>query len=112
MDPAKQAFNGCTKNDSSRSRGQNTGNDFQTLSLNKSEISFPHSDETYPIDRFTPKASKLKKNVSTDKTKFDMSKPNMVTCAFGKDAFTTRCFNWVSAGDFDEFVFYKKDGDA
>jgi hypothetical protein len=31
----------------------------------------------------------------------------MVTCSFGINIHTTRCFNWISAGVFDEFVFIK-----
>ena len=42
----------------------------------------------------------------------DMNKPNMVTCAFGIDALTTRCFNWVSAGVFDEYIWIKKQGES
>jgi len=34
----------------------------------------------------------------------------MVTCSFGINIYTTRCFNWISAGLFDEYVFYKKQG--
>lgn len=111
LDPAKQAFQSLTTIDSSRRRTEKPANDIQTLVLNDSKIEFPNSDETYPIDRFTPKASKFKKNVSTDKTPLDMEKPNMVNCAFGKNAYTTRCFNWISAGSFDEYVFIK-DGDS
>jgi hypothetical protein len=37
----------------------------------------------------------------------NMEKPNMVTCSFGINAYTTRCFNWVSAGNYDEYVFLK-----
>jgi len=32
----------------------------------------------------------------------------MVTCSFGKNPYTTRCFNWVSGGLFDEYVFIKQ----
>lgn len=111
LDPAKQAFTGTTLYDSSRYRNQNTNTDIQIVDLNDFEISFPHSTDTYPIERYTPKASKLRKSVSTDKTKLDMEKPNMVTCSFGIDAYTTRCFNWISAGQFDEYVFLKN-GDS
>lgn len=111
LDPAKQAFNGCTKYDSSRFRGEKVDNDYQVLDLTNEVISFPHSPETFDIKNFTPKSSKLKKNVSFDKTKLNMYKPNMVTCSFGIDVYTTRCFNWISAGSFDEYVFVKKDGD-
>lgn len=107
LDPAKQAFTATTLYDSSRYRNANVGTDIQIVDLTTSEISFPHSPEKYPIERYTPKSSKYHKNVSTDKTKLDMEKPNMVTCAFGIDSYTTRCFNWISAGQFDEYVFLK-----
>lgn len=107
LDPAKQAFQALTTYDSSRTRLQNIGNDIQVLDLNKPVISFPHSTEEYPISRFTPRSSRYNKNVSTDKTKFNLEKPNAVTCAFGIDVFKTRCFNWVSAGEFDEFLWIK-----
>jgi hypothetical protein len=31
----------------------------------------------------------------------------MVTCSFGIDMFTTRCFNWFSIGTHNEYVFIK-----
>lgn len=107
LDPAKQAFQALTSMDSSRRRTEKAGNDIQTLNLDASEISFPNSPQTCPIERFAPKSSKQKKNVSTDKTKLDMEKPNAVSCSFGLNSSTTRCFNWVSAGSFDEYVFIK-----
>lgn len=107
LDPAKQAFQALTKYDSSRTRLQNIDNDIQVLRLDKPVISFPHSKEEYPISKYTPKSSKQKKNVSTDKTQFDMDKPNAVNCSFGIDVHKTRCFNWVSAGEFDEYLWIK-----
>ena len=71
-------------------------------------ISFPKSDEKYDIAKFTPKASFEHKNVCTDKTQLNIEKPNAVTVAFGIDMNTTRCFNWVSGGLFDEYVFIKQ----
>ena len=108
LDPAKQAFQALTTYDSSRVRLA-SANDVQILNLNKSKIEFPHSDLTFDVSNYTPKSSKLKKNVSTDKTKMNMKKPNMVTCSFGKNVYTTRCFNWISSGTFDEYVFIKND---
>lgn len=108
LDPAKQAFQSLNTIDSSRSRLSKVSNDIQLLRLDKESISFKHSDEVYPISKYTPKSSKYKKNVSTDKTQFILDKPNAVTCAFGIDVYKTRCFNWVSAGEFDEFVWIKK----
>jgi len=77
------------------------------LYLGKEFIEFPNSEEKYPISKFTPKASFEGKNVCTDKTQLDVEKPNMVTCSFGKNPYTTRCFNWVSGGLFDEYVWIK-----
>lgn len=110
LDPANQAYQSLNTKDSSRARWANTA-DYQELSLEKEFISFPKSDDIYPVSYFTPKASFQKKNVSTDKSKLSKSKPNMVTCSFGKDIFTTRCFNWLSVGYFDEYVFIKN-GDS
>lgn len=108
LDPAKQAFQALTTYDSSRVRLA-SANDIQVLNLNKSKIEFPHSDLTFDIKNYTPKSSKLKKNVSTDKTKMNLEKPNMVTCSFGTNIYTTRCFNWISSGTFDEYVFIKNE---
>lgn len=107
LDPAKQAFQSLNTYDSSRHRMANVANDIQVVSLSKETISFPHSEEEYPVKNYSPKSSKQKKNVCSDKTKFDMNKPNAVTCAFGIDIYKTRCFNWVSGGEYDEFVWVK-----
>ena len=80
------------------------------VSLANEFISFPKTDELYPVSYFTPKASFQHKNVCTDKSKLIKSKPNMVTCSFGINMYTTRCFNWISVGVRDEYVFIKKDG--
>ena len=118
LDPAKQAYqalywdkNKASGVDSSRVRS-NTGTDYQTVTLEKEFIEFPKSDEKYPVAMYTPMASYLHKNVGTDKTKLDMNKPNMVTVAFGINMSTTRCFNWVSAGEFNEYVWVRKQGET
>lgn len=109
LDPAKQAFQALTTRDSSRVRNK-TASDFYYIPLAKECIEFPKSEDTYPVSKFAPKASYLKKNVCTDKSKMDLQKPNMVTCSFGIDTKSTRCFNWVSAGLFDEYIWIKKQG--
>lgn len=109
LDPAKQAFNGFTTNDSSRTR-YNKPTDINIVKLNEEFIAFPNSDEIMPISRYTPKASFENKNVMTDKTQLDFDKPNMTTCSFGIDVYNTRCFNWISCGLFDEFVWMRKQG--
>lgn len=110
LDPAKQAFQALNTTDSSRNRWANN-NDIQVLRLGKDKIEFPKTEDTYPINKFTPLASTEGKNVSTDKSKLNLNKPNMVTCSFGLDIYTERCFNWVSAGDYDEYIWIKQSGD-
>lgn len=122
LDPAKQAYQGLaatiTKKlktdkvfDSSRARN-NTATDYQYLSLENDVISFPKSEETYDVAKFTPKASFEHKNVCTDKTQLDLEKPNAVTVAFGINMNTTRCFNWVSGGYFDEYIWLRRKGET
>ena len=109
LEPAKQGYQSLGTIDSSRLRGVTAG-DFQYLKLDKDVIEFPKSDETFPVARYTPKASWEHKNVCTDKSKLDMDKPNMVTCSFGINIHTTRCFNWISAGEFNEYVWLRPAG--
>ena len=62
------------------------------------------------IEAYTPKASFEGKTIFYNKTNLDESKPNMVTVTFGRNAHTTRCFNWVSVGYYDEYLRYRKAG--
>lgn len=111
LDPAKQAFQACNTADSSRNRW-GSANDTWIMDLSQPLISFPHSEAEYPISKFTPKASFEHKNVQTDKSKLDMERPNMVNCSFGTNIYTDRCFNWISAGVYDEYIWLrKKDSD-
>jgi hypothetical protein len=32
----------------------------------------------------------------------------MVTCSFGINIHTTRCFNWISVGNFNEYVYIRR----
>jgi len=107
LDPAKQAYQSHTTYDSSRYRVEFKAQDIQYLNLDKEYIEFPHTAEKFPVNNYTPKSSKEHKNVATDKTKLDMNKPNMVTCSFGINAYNTRTFNWISAGQFNEYVWLK-----
>ena len=111
LDPAKQAYNGWNKKDGSRTR-YNSAQDLQILSLNKEYIGFPNSEEVIPISRYTPKASYESRNVMTDKSQLNRDKPNMVTCSFGIDVYKTRCFNWISCGAFDEYLWIRKKGET
>lgn len=107
LDPAKQAYQALTTNDSSRYRTEFKATDVQRLRLDKEFIEFPLTDTKYAVNKYTPKSSKQHKNVSTDKTWLNYDKPNMVTCSFGRNIYTTRTFNWISAGQFDEYVWLK-----
>lgn len=109
LDPAKQAFNGLTKRDSSRERWEKKGNDYQYLDLNKEYIEFPKSSIKRNVNYFAPKASFEHKNVITDKTKFNKEKPNAVTVSYGENMYTTRCFNWLSSSKSDEYVWIYDD---
>lgn len=111
LDPAKQAYNGFNAKDSSRIR-YNKASDIQILNLDKEFIGYPKSNETIKIDRYTPKASFENRNVMTDKSQLDSEKPNMVTCSFGVDVYNTRCFNWISCGTFDEYIWLRKQGET
>lgn len=110
LDPAKQAFQAINSADSSRTRGANK-NDFKHFFIDSPIISFPHSDQIYDVSLITPKASHQNKNISTDKSKLDVNKPNMVYCSFGINVYKTRCFNWISVGSFDEFLWVRKQGE-
>lgn len=109
LDPAKQAYQSLSGADSSRKRNENV-QDYQYVLLNKDVIEFPKTIPTVPVSVYTPKASYQHKNVSTDKTKLDVMKPNMVTCSFGIDIYRTRCFNWISCGVFDEYIWLREVG--
>ena len=111
LDPAKQAYNGWTMKDGSRTR-YNKATDLQVVSLKQEYIGFPNSTEIVPISRYTPKASYENRNVMTDKSQLNREKPNMVTCSFGIDVYKTRCFNWISCGAFDEYLWVRKQGET
>ena len=94
MDPVSQA----TKALSAR----NNANDWYFVQLDKDVI--PN------VDAYTPQASKANKNIFFNKTHFDSTKPNYITCTFGIQATApnaTRCFNWISVGYYDEYLMYK-----
>ena len=82
------------------------------MNLSNHNISFPHSDEEASISRFTPKASYENKTICTDKTPLDTVKPNMVSCFYGINMATTRCFAWVSGCDQNEYIWIRKKGET
>lgn len=66
--------------------------------------------------KYTPKASYLGKNFFTISTIFRQDTPNYINLTFGRQATdngsgATRCFNWISAGYYDEYVEIKKQGE-
>ena len=109
LDPAKQAYQSLNTYDSSRSRNANP-QDYQYILLDRNIISFPKTEDTFDVSKYTPRASYEKKNVCTDKSSLDLEKPNMVTVSFGRNIHTTRCFNWISCGLFDEYIWVRKKG--
>lgn len=99
MDPVSQA----TKALSAR----NNANDWYFVDLTK---------ELVPsVEAFTPRASFENKTIFYNKSKLVNLKPNLVSCTFGRQATTdvakdisaTRCFNWVSVGYFDEYLWHR-----
>lgn len=111
LDPARQGFRSLTlsKLESSNCRLEKVQG--EQIPLNQDVVSFPHSANIIDVQKYAPKASYEKKNILTDKTSPDFNKPNMVTCSFGIDAATTRCFNWFSMSKRNEYVWIRKKGD-
>lgn len=96
MDPVKQALKAPSALDNSA----NT----QWTYFNLAKIA-PQID----IDNYRPRNSKEGKTIFFNKCKLEEG-PNVVTCSFGWNAHTTRCFNWLSKGYYDEFIKIWKDG--
>lgn len=71
------------------------------------------------VDSYTPRASFENKNIFFNKTLLDYTKPNKVTMTLGRKACysinesnepeddASRCFNWVSVGYYDEYLWYR-----
>ena len=94
MDPVSQA----TKALSAR----NNANDWYFVDLDKNTIP--------TVDSYVPRASEENKNIFFNKSKFSETQPNCITCTFGIQATApnaTRCFNWISVGYYDEYLYYK-----
>lgn len=112
LDPSRQGFLSLTTKEFESTGYRLNKVNTEVLNLNNHTISFPHSDEEAEIARFTPKASYENKTICTDKTPLDTIKPNMVSCFYGINMQTTRCFNWVSVQDRNEYVWIRKKGDT
>ena len=95
MDPVSQATKVLGK--------RNNSKDWYYIDLTK--------DIEYGLEEFySPKSSYENKDIFYNKSDLDKIKPNMVTVTLGRDAHTTRCFNWVSVGFYDEFLSYRIQG--
>lgn len=108
MDNVKQAVKVASK--------RSNANDLCYIDLTRDDI-LPN------VIDYTPKTSKANKNFFYDKTKLKEMKPSTITVSFGIQATdntniqledgvfgsgATRCFNWVSKGYYDEFIWFKK----
>lgn len=82
---------------------RNNANDWYFVDLDK---------DTIPtVDCYRPMSSAENKNIFFNKSKFSLTSPNCITCTFGIQATApnaTRCFNWVSVGYYDEYLWYRK----
>lgn len=111
LDPAKQAFRSLTsKSETSNARLGAVATEI--IPLDEEYVSFPHSEQVVPVTNYTPRASYENATVCSDKTSLDNDRPNMLTCAFGINAQKTRCFNWVSVGYHDEYIWLRKKGET
>lgn len=102
MDPVSQATKTMDK------RG--TATDWNYVDLTKAD------GEVIPnIEDYTPRATKDKKDIFYNKTKLFEDKPSIITCSFGIQATdngkgATRCFNWLSKGVRDEYIWIRSKG--
>ena len=90
MDPVKQALKAPSALDNSAN--------VQWTYFNLAKIA-PQVN----INNYKPCNSKEGKSVFFNKAKL-VEGPNVVNCSFGFNAHTTRCFNWISKGYYDEFI--------
>ena len=95
MDPVSQA----TKAISARSNSKDW-----------TYINLANINSKLTIRNYTPKASYQNKTIFFDKHLLIDGSPNIITCSFGANAHTTRCFNWVSVGYYDEYIWFREEG--
>ena len=89
MDPVSQATKAFDV--------RNNATDWISIDLDK----FPNE---YNAFDFIPKASFESKNIFFNKDLLKSGAPELITCTFGHNAHTTRCFNWISAGYYNEYI--------
>lgn len=90
--------------------------DFVSQAIKASALRSNSTDWTYinlaninpklSIDNYRPRSSSENKDIFFDKHLLQEGAPNIVTCSFGHNAHTTRCFNWVSVGYYDEYIWF------
>lgn len=114
FEPAKQG----NKNYSART----TSALWTYINLDRHDYKLGNSEQYYYPDymkqRFAPKTQAEGKDFFTNKSIFDVAKPNIINITFGIQATSndatglraSRCFNWVSVGYYDEFLQYRKKG--
>lgn len=111
LDPSRQGFLSLTtKNLESTNTRCNKINE-QLIPLSNKNISFFHTEAQFPVSNYEPKSSKYNKTICTDKSRLNLDKPNMVSCFFGINMQTTRCFNWVSVPERNEYIWIRKKGE-
>lgn len=104
MDPVKQA----TKAIGSRSNA----NDWYYIDLTTANEDTGLNSVGVNVKDYIPKPSKDNKDIFYNKTHIDPEIPEMVTVTFGIEATdngkgATRCFNWISKGYYDEYLWYR-----
>lgn len=95
MDPVSQATKAFDARDNTK--------DWISLDLNSLPSEYVGAD-------FTPKASFETKTVFFNKDLLKEGAPEIITCTFGHNAHTTRCFNWISVGYYNEYIQIIQDG--
>ena len=100
MDNVQQATKSLVK--------RNNANDWYFVDLRKNDV-IPYKSKEVPA------SSEQKKTLFYNKSMLLEKKPTMVNVSFGIQATTgikgaTRCFNWVSEGYADEYLFYRMKG--
>lgn len=79
------------------------------------DLSKDNGDLVPCIEDYTPRSRRENKNMYYDKTKLLEDKPSIITCSFGIQATdngegATRCFNWVSKGIHNEYIWIRTKG--
>ena len=102
MDPVSQANKALS--------GRTNSSEWMYVDLTKED-----NDLVSLIEAYNPKTSRENKNMYYDKSKLLEDKPSIITCSFGIQATdngdgATRCFNWVSKGRHDEYVWIRTKG--